>query len=164
MHSNTLDENLRWRHKWCVQLLQWSAVPCQSSSSLFQCCACRDKGHPPHAPIEPPPHPTYDLAEVRLSSAITEHCCAALKACSKIRLQLLARLGLPCKFVQACAARDKGTASGATAGGAVSTGRGCRGARRCDDPLNVRPRTADIALADALMGSASCDCHERPAS
>ena len=75
MNSNTLDENLRWRHKWWVQLLQWSPLMCQSSTSLLQHGACRSHGHPPHAPIEPPLHPTYDLAEVRLSSGTTWHCC-----------------------------------------------------------------------------------------
>ena len=131
MNSNTLDENLRWRHKWWVQLLQWPPVQCQSSMPLFQRCACRSQGHPPHAPIEPPPHPTYDLAEVRLSSATTDHCCAAKGG--TIRLLLLT---FPC---QLATAQDKGIASGAAAGGAVSIGRGCRGAGRCDNPLNVRP-------------------------
>ncbi|KAL3135671.1 hypothetical protein ABBQ38_006145 [Trebouxia sp. C0009 RCD-2024] len=35
----TMDENQRWRQRW-------------------------HRGSPPHAPVAPPPHPTYDLAEV----------------------------------------------------------------------------------------------------
>lgn len=38
-NTQTMDENQRWRQRW-------------------------HSGAPPHAPIAPPPHPTYDLAEV----------------------------------------------------------------------------------------------------